>query len=158
PNTFNGPYGAVLRSTTARLSGPVINLPGGPLNLSAWFERREETIESGIFAQGINATTRETFYTFGPGRFQDVNAWYLEARAPLISRHNARPFARELELQVSVRRDAHESRSLPITGVSVPSRDGPFPEFDYTTARFDSSRHTFALRYAPLRDLALRAS
>ncbi len=163
PNAFSGPYDTVLKDATLRLSGPLIDLPGGPLRLAALVSRRETDIKE-AFYQYINTTNAtanlEPLYntSWYPRRSQDTDSYYLETRIPLISRNNASSLARELELQLSVRHDKYMTTGNPISSMAVASREGPFPSLTYTTGRFGSTDYTVAVRYAPLEDLTLRAS
>ncbi len=155
PNQFIGPFDTTLKDATLRLSGPVFDLSGGPLTLSTLVERREETLEDAIYQD--METTRDVYYLFYPQRSQDADSYYLEARAPLISSKNAQPWARALELQASVRHDKYETRA-PLTNsyylLSIDELPGP----DYSVNNVKSTDYTFAIRYAPLQDVAFRAS
>ncbi len=147
-----------LKDATLRASGPALALPGGALNLSMLLERREETLEDAIY-ESINSTSRLMTYSWYPSRSQEIDSFYLEARAPLISARNARPFLRDLELQASVRHDrytTHQQREG--TSFSVDSPDGPFMPLTYATNELRSSDYTVGFRYSPVEDLALRAS
>lgn len=157
PNAFDGPSDTILRDAMLRLSGPTFRMPGGPLVLSALFEYRKEVVEDS-FLQGINSTTRAPLIDFYPERSQEVRSYYLESRAPLISQSNALPGVRELELQVSLRRDEYETRSVPSGSIRIPSREGPFPSLDNATGEFDADKYTLGLRYMPIQDVVLRAS
>ncbi len=158
PNYFVGPMDTVLKDATLRLSGPVMRLPAGRLNLSFLAERREETIESG-FIQSVNSVTREPSYGFMPERWRNANSYYLEARLPLIASAWGFAFAQELELQASVRRDDYETVSSARSQYNgLPSKEGPFPLIVNSTSRFASTDYTLGLRFVPSRSLTVRAS
>ncbi len=156
PNSFIGPYDAILKDATLRLSGPVLDLPGGALSLSALIAHREEAIKDTITR--TLSSFRTTFYSFYPERTQDADSFYLEARAPLIPATHAAPWAHALGLQASVRHDEYTTRSDGSSGYPLAMADGPFPELNYTTNRLGSTDYTLGLRYMPFADVTLRAS
>jgi outer membrane receptor protein involved in Fe transport len=160
PNQFIGPYDSTLKNASLRFSGPLVRLPGGPLNLAAMVERREETMEDAYYKDILQAPTPDSveyFYFFYPERAQDAESYYLEARAPLISARNARPWAQALELQASVRHDSYETSS-PLTNAYFLFAPEPPTGIGYASNRVSSTDYTLAVRFAPLEDLMLRAS
>ncbi len=156
PAIVQGPFDTVLTDVTLRLSGPTFKLPGGPVNLSALVESRKQVMENGFFVDRPTRTT--TTYRLFAERPQETRSYYLEARAPLISVSNAMPGVQELELQVSLRRDEYTTHGTAPNFRSVPSLQGPFPEFARHTGEVASNDHTVGVRYMPFQDLALRAS
>jgi outer membrane receptor protein involved in Fe transport len=157
PNQFFGPYESILRDTTLRVSGPTLQLPGGALTLSALLEHRDEELEDAL-NQGINIFTGTPTYSFIPHRSQKVDSYHVEARAPLVSQRNSRRGVQELELQLSVRRDEYETMGTDTFSAFLESREDPLPEINYVTSKFASTDYSAGLRYAPVEDLALRAS
>src|SRR5690606_36171848 len=76
-----------------------------------------------------------------------------------ISPRNARPYAHELEFQVSVRHDRYGTRQQrEASSIAVDGPDGPFPPVTYATNKVRSTDYTLGLRWAPSPDIALRAS
>jgi len=158
PNQFSYPNETGLWSATARLAGPILSLPAGAMHLSFLAERRKEEI-TGMIYQSMNGATREWIYQYYPARHQEVDSVYLETRVPLFSAQNGLPGLRELELQASVRHDKYVTRGVQQNSSAVvPSPSGPYPDFVYGDSEFSSTDFTTALRYAPIKDLALRGS
>jgi outer membrane receptor protein involved in Fe transport len=152
------PTETTLDDVTARASGPLFDLPGGPLNVAMLVERRTETLEDTVFTS-VSAATRQPTYSFYPHRSQRVDSYYLETNAPLISARNELPFVHDLALQASVRHDEYETRQQNEgNGLAVPSLDGPFPPLTYLSRDLGSTDYTFGIKFAPLRDVTLRAS
>lgn len=136
---------STLKSATARVGGPVFNLPGGPVNATVQFEHRDL-----IVGQSVQ-------YNFGlvnqifPEKTQRVQSLYAELRAPIVSELNAIPGIQELELQLAGRRDEYTTRS----GQRRYSFAEPLLEQE---SSLSSTNPTIALRYVPFPSIALRAS
>jgi outer membrane receptor protein involved in Fe transport len=150
----NGETGDTLRTLSLRLSGPVMELPGGKLTATALLERRNETSHNSVSSSEIGDSS--SFY-WTPEAHRKVDAQYLELGAPVISPGNAVPFVNRLELMASVRHDAYRTD---YSGSSIPvdSASGPFEPQTPSTNSFGSTNHTLGFRYAPTRDFTLRAS
>lgn len=150
----NGGMGSTLKTLSLRLSGPVVELPGGNLTATALLERRSETGDDSVSTQDIGGTST---FSWTPEARRKVDAQYLELRAPVISPGNDVPFVNLLELMASVRHDRYRTE---FSGSSIPvdSATGPFPPQTPSLNSFGSASHTLGLRYAPTRDLTLRAS
>lgn len=153
PNFINGPARNVLKDATLRVSGPLWRLPAGPLTLVSSVERREEVAEDAF----------QRFLGFGfiilaPERSQNVTSYYLETRAPLIAAAQSVPGVRELELQASVRRDEYKTTSSDPSYLFPPTTEGPFDSYTRVSNEVAATKHTLALRYAPVEGVALRAS
>ncbi len=157
PNYGLGPFDTIHTDATLRLSGPVMELPGGAANLSVLVARRGENVESGFIHSYSNTTLAPTFRWYPP-RKQDTDSYALELRAPLISSRNAMPWAQALDLQVSIRRDEYTMWTYQGSTLPVPSKEGPFPDLDYFEAGLKSTDYSLGLRYLPLEDVMLRAS
>ncbi len=155
PNQFIGPADTVLKNAALRLSGPTVHLPGGPLSLSVLLERREEVGKEVIntFLSPNDLRTNRW-----PERSQEVDSYYIEARAPLISRENAMIFAQGLELQASMRRDRYITTGANVLASSVPLGTPLPPVSSPVSGEVASTDYTVGLRYAPMQDLTLRAS
>ena len=150
----NGEMGNTLRTLSLRLSGPVVELPGGKLTATALLERRNETSHNSVNASDFGGSSA-FFWT--PEAHRKVDAQYLELGAPVISPSNAVSFVNRLELMASVRHDAYRTE---YSGSSIPvdSASGPFEPQTPSANSFGSTSHTLGFRYAPTPDLTLRAS
>ncbi len=160
PNTIYGPNTSRLQDSFLRASGPVFDLPGGSAIVSTLLERRKEG--TGYLIQFNSGEGSPDYFSVLPPGHQRVESAYLEARLPLFSSLNGRPWLRELELQASIRHDRYAT-----TGVSGDSQfQGETLEeaieaasgVAYGTNRIRSTDYLLALRYKPVDDLTLRAS
>lgn len=130
---------------TVRTTGPLLQLPAGPITAALMVERQDGRIDD------IFETIRGTvFYT--PWRSQDVSSAYAEAKIPLVSKANARPGLAELELQLAGRYDKY---SIDSSNASITSPTTPV--IRATTAR-SSSNPTLGVKYRPASFVLLRAS
>ncbi|MGL6162171.1 TonB-dependent receptor [Microbulbifer sp.] len=161
----SGPNDTILKTGTLRLSGPLYELPGGALNLSALLERRMETMEASffrsadVFRQTEDNPSGITYY-YSPERELEVDSLYLEFNAPLIGERNSMRFARELSFQLSGRMDRQTTIGVAQEAIiertpepTVP--EGPLPYAENSTRSTDL---TAGFRFAPSEDVALRAS
>ncbi len=156
PNSIYGPADLFLENLGVRLSGPLFELPAGSVTLSSLVEQRTEEADD-TFQDTLNANAVGSA-TYYPGRSQDVNSYYLEARVPLFSAANALGLVRELELQASVRHDEYETASPSINSTTVASRMGPLPSVSYSDSQIEATKYTVGVRFAPMQGLVLRAS
>src|SRR5262249_54140269 len=125
---IDGPFDTILKDTTLRLSGPTITLPAGALNISALIEHREEKMQGGH----LYYRNGPVYYVY-PGKSQNADSFYLEANLPLVTRVNALPLLKQLEVQASVRHDRYETRSFRSTGaIEIPAPDAPYPTPNYS--------------------------
>jgi iron complex outermembrane recepter protein len=160
-----GPNDTVLKTGTLRLSGPLHELPGGALNLSALLERRMETMEAS-FQRTVSVDNRTEenpsgiTYAYSPERKLKVDSLYVELNGPLIGERNSMRFARELSFQLSGRSDRQTTTSVSQEAIvgrtpepTLP--EGPLPYQENTTTSTDL---TAGVRFAPSVDMALRAS
>lgn len=150
----SGDMGNTLKTLSLRLSGPVMELPGGKLTATTLLERRNETSDDSVNASDVGGAS--TFY-WTPEARRKVDAQYVELRAPVISARNNVPFVNLLELMASVRHDGYRTE-FSGSSIEVDSATGPFPPQTPSINSFGSTSHTLGLRYAPTRDLTLRAS
>jgi iron complex outermembrane receptor protein len=161
PNEHYGPSDTVLNDLTLRLAGPTVRLPAGPIMLSSLVEHRRQ-VAKGAYRRGLDngagASFGQPFYAYYYPRLQTVDSLYLEALVPLISATNAQPGVRQLELQLSARRDEYTTRSLPQSEVLRSSDTSAPSEPTYFTNKIASRGDTLGLRYSPAPDLILRAS
>jgi iron complex outermembrane recepter protein len=152
PDTFVGPFDAILTDLTARASGPLFHVPAGRVALTALAERREEITEQGFSEDPLSGLV------YHPERSRTVDSLYAEVRVPIASIDHQFPLVRELDLQASIRTDQYETHSTAGFGFSVPSRAGPLPTVTYDASTLESTDYTLGLRYVPIEDLTIRAS
>jgi outer membrane receptor protein involved in Fe transport len=155
PNIIQGPIDTVLNDIVLRVSGPLFDLPAGPVTVTGLLERRTEEVGKS-FSDLIFDTS--SFITYLPRRSQDVDSLYAEARIPVFGELNVMSLLRELEIQASVRRDEYRTVSVPTATLVVPSRDGPLPTVMFTSNTIEETDYTLGLRYSPLEGVAIRAS
>lgn len=156
PNTWSE-FESVQRDATIRLSGPLLNLPAGPVIFSGLAEVSNVTVESAI-EERTDSTTGAPFFRYFPQQEQEVRSAYGELRVPVFSSANRLPLLQELEVQASVRFDQYELRSVNSAAILVPSRDGPFPSLPITSQNESAEAYTAGLRYVPFDGLTIRAS
>ena len=142
--------------TTFRVGGPALQLPGGPVTISASAQARRDKIPDGF---NTSATANPTpSYTFSPESGVRAWAYYAEARVPVFGAQES-GWKRDLELQLSVRRDESTVRARTSgDSIIVPSLSGPFPTITYNERDFSATKMTVGLKYAPTKDVAVRAS
>ena len=148
----NGPYRTTSEILTGRVSGKLFDIGGGPVNLTTLAEYRNEK-----FARNSNTDSTNGFALVSFGRSQRVYSGYAELLVPVFSDRNGLPGLRELSLQLSVRHDDYRTNSVtPLSFVDF----GGTPEPDTTPTRNDvsSTDYTIAAKWAPIPELALRAS
>ncbi|WP_159105869.1 TonB-dependent receptor domain-containing protein [Ideonella sp. B508-1] len=150
----NGESGSTVKTLSLRLSGPVMDLPGGKLNATTLLEQRNETSDNSVSASQTSGVT--SFY-WSPPAHRKVDSEYLELRAPVISPSNNVSLVNRLELMASVRHDAYRTD---YEGYAIPvdSTTGPFPPQTASVNSFGSTNSTLGFRFAPAPDLMLRAS
>ena len=141
---------------TLRGSGPVWELPGGKVMLSTSAQYREEKILSAV---RTNATAAAFGYLWDPPVGLESRAYVAELRVPVFAETEAAGWRRGLEFQIAVRRDEATSSGLVATNsVAVPGPDGPFPAIPYVERDYAATKSTLGFKYAPAKDIALRAS
>jgi outer membrane receptor protein involved in Fe transport len=147
PASLPTPYYATFQDAVVRLSGPVLQLPGGPVMLSTMIEHSTLDIDEARQTSSAGVTT------VFPGRMQAVNSAYLEARLPLIGPANAKPGVRELELQLAGRWDEYT-----IDAVTGSYTAGSNTRLYRGEKQLSSVNPTIGLRYVPAPSWILRAS
>ena len=136
---------------TVRIAGPLWNLPAGPLSITALVNYRAE--KSLQFIQSLpNPIIPPTVI---PKRSQDTDSAYVELDIPLVAAKNPRFLLQSLDFQASARYDRYTS--VLASPTSYPSTVPP-ASISHVTNRFSSTEGTIAMRWSPLRDLAVRAS
>lgn len=146
PSQSLGPYGSTQNVMTMRAVGPVWQLPGGPITISALAERREDDF-------GDYTVTSGASQVYWPSQSQAVNSLYLEARVPLVSPANSVAGIRALELQLSGRYDRYRLNAA----TSSFNLGSPSP-IQYSTSTNSSANPTIGVSYKPIDDVQLRAS
>lgn len=159
PTFVAGPYRSEFENPTLRASGPLFQLGGGKASLTMVLQREATKIRPAM-NQVVDSLTRERSYVMFPGRSQRTDSGYAELVMPFVSRDNARPMLRELELRVAARHDRYLTESPPADASSMVAADPsePFPAYERLKTRFDSTNFTFAGRYSPVKGVMLRAS
>ena len=145
PYSISGSQSDKLRDFSARLAGPLIDLPGGKATLTLLAEDRRETVDSSI--EYLNLGGFELTLT-EPRVAQQVRSLYAEARLPLT---RSGGFLDRLELQLALRRD-WTRQTLPVGVTFQESDPTPFTKFNDTTL------YTAGARFFPVKEVMLRAS
>lgn len=166
--TKRNPSESTTETFSMRFAGPLpITLPGGRPSLNVLVERAEQWVgESRVY----QSSTDFSVVNFTPERTQDTNSAYAEIWAPVFGPENNIPFVHELGFGVSVRYDAYEANgayagtncfsvSRPLTAAEIatacPPANNPPVYQQATSSRTDP---TYSAKWAPVSDLALRAS
>jgi outer membrane receptor protein involved in Fe transport len=138
-----------LNDFNLRLGGPLLDLPGGPLTLTA----------AGEFFREINTGLRvQEFAPPGESALshtrRDVTSLFFEARAPLVPTDSAFAPLRGLELQLALRGDRYvlTAPGLPAAGSLTPSAATTVSNRGEIFAR------TFGAKVTPIPALTLRGS
>ena len=157
PNQASDPTDSIGTGGVLRVSGPVFRLPAGAVTLSGLLERRKSEADSTVTQNYIASLGGQSYYFF-PSRSTTTDSYYLEAYVPVVSSLNALPWVRSLELQASIRRDDNETHSVLNSAIEIDDPDEVPADIEYTDSSVAATGYTLGLRFAPLRDLALRAS
>jgi outer membrane receptor protein involved in Fe transport len=153
---LEGPYRATLGDASLRLGGPVFRLPGGETALTLLIESRDEHRGE---SYEVFPVSNGTF--FFPRRSQSVESAYAELRLPIFSSANNIPLLETLEVQLSARHDRYTSHGVTgsISWLGTPQTPpSPFPTIVRATNKVHSTDYTAAVKWNPIRDLALRGS
>ncbi len=152
-----GPSKGTASNSAARASGPLFELPAGPVNMSTLAERRKD----------VAAYVAQCDVSFGgcyivAPQSQTVLSGYAETLIPLFSDLNSRPLLRELELQLSVRHDNYKtigaSNNIQPFGATLEEALEAAKDAVFGLNKVHSTDYLVGLRYKPVRDLTLRAS
>lgn len=139
------PASTVSKGAALRAAGPLFNLPAGPMGLSALVEIREEAISEGTRSSSVSFP-----YIWAPDRSQLNYSEYLETKLPIFGAANRKFLLEELELQFAVRHDNYTTDgATTVIGTGTTVRG---------TNRVSSTDPTVALRWVPVKDVAVRAS
>ena len=162
PNSIIGPRDSLLKNFAIRASGPVFNLPAGPINVSALIETRDEELEEYYFDSYdfFSGIPGRLVTDYVPSRDQSTDSAYLEVLIPISSRANSIPFVQALDFQISGRYDDYSTESPAAFEEFRVDARGELPDDPIETNlnEFDSFDYTLGLRYEMSDDLLLRAS
>ncbi|MEL1263057.1 TonB-dependent receptor [Pseudoxanthomonas putridarboris] len=156
PNQTQTPSDNVGKGAVLRLSGPVAQLPAGPLVLSTSLEHRED--EAKGMVQSILQQDDVTRYYFYPSRSTSTDSFYLESSIPLVSDINALRWVKLFELQTSMRREKSGSRSVEASAIEIGGPSDRPESVEYTSSDTTATGYTAGFRFAPSQDVMLRAS
>lgn len=139
---------------TLRFGGPVLSVPAGKATINALIERRRDEIGETL----VSTTFRgpPTYQWTAPQSAENTAA-YIEARLPIFSKSNARPFLQSLDLMTALRHDEYNYHVVGFP-VAVGSPDGPFPAPAYADPEFNANSYTIGMAWSPVEDLRFRAS
>ena len=152
-----GPSDIVLSNISARVSGPIFELPGGSVMMSGLLERRETEAKDSFLDRRDSSGNSITL--FNAAREQNANSIYLETVVPFVGKLNAKPGIETLELQFAARYDDYTTTTIsPFTTTILSSRDDPTPDLPTQEVEASSTDFTIGLRYSPKSDVLLRAS
>jgi outer membrane receptor protein involved in Fe transport len=155
---ISGAFRAERESAVLRVSGPLFQLPGGPLRVAGLLERREQFNGDAIQATYPLGGGAPVFTYYGKAGSM-TESGYAELNAPLVSSANARPGLLALDLRASYRYDTTDTRAINNDNfVPVPSPDGPFPDLPYQTNSVTGNQYTLGFRYTPVQNVTLRLS
>jgi iron complex outermembrane recepter protein len=138
------PFDSVLYDGTVRVSGPVYQLPGGPVKVSASSEYRREVYPESYF----NNMNRLVTY---PKRSQEIVSGYIETYIPVVGEANRRAFIHELGVQLALRHDDYLIRGNNI-------RSDPTVPLVSVDTENRSTNPTIAVKYSPAEGIFARAS
>ena len=132
-----------------RIAGPLLQLPGGAMNVTLLGERRREHAPVGTFTFAGDTFSFE--FPF-PLRTQTVTSGYAELRAPVLSRETRLLPLRGLELQLAARYDRVATLFPEDASPAFPSNDR-LTRITHAGATFTAGAKLF-----PWRGLMLRGS
>ncbi|MEJ0038619.1 MAG: TonB-dependent receptor [Gammaproteobacteria bacterium] len=158
PQSYAGD--STLNDVSLRASGEIGSAPGGAITLTVGLGHRKEGNGDARAVQDYPLTPENRIDAVYFGRSQSTESLYLEALLPLVSARNQVSAVRELDLQVAGRSErytvyngtAYEYFSPISSQASNP------PKGVRETVRYSSTNPTVGLKYAPVRDIAFRAS
>lgn len=157
--TFSG--GGGTNDVAIRGSGPLWSLPAGDPLLTFGLEHRNEGYDNGANALTVTDAAGNVLpgstANISLAKNQTTKSVYLELQVPLISEKNARWWARELNLQLSGRREdfAVETGTATLALLPVPATP---PVILANTAKYVSTNPTVGFSYKPVRDVMYRMS
>ena len=137
-----------LHDFSLRLSGPVLDLPGGPLTMTLQAESRREH-NPGLTETVLGVPTNAA----AQPQTQNIASGYIEARAPLVAKDARLVPLRGLELQLAVRGDRYR-----LSGPVINEQTGNQPTGMLITGEYKTLAFTLGGRVQPIRDILLRAS
>jgi len=173
-------YGSssTLESIALRATGAIFELPWGSPTIALGFEHRREGYPTSTLNDNYQTSTTADTYTTFFGQSQSTDSLYAETNIPLISKTNAIPGVRSLDLQFADRIERYSVNTgttseyvWPDFGSSYaygytgayhcftpaidPACQDPLPA---STSHYQSNNSTIGFRYRPLEAVTLRAS
>jgi outer membrane receptor protein involved in Fe transport len=145
------PADSIMRDVSFRVAGLMPwGLPGGQPTATALLERRKDSLDD------YRTQSSETSIDVAYARSQTVNSAYLETGLPFVSARNDITGLHSLNLTLSARWDDYslQGANNVFYNPSTPPTAAPVHRED----KFSSLDYTAALKYEPLRGLALRGS
>jgi outer membrane receptor protein involved in Fe transport len=150
-NTFLGPYRNRQNIFSARLAGTVGRINDNRINVSSLLEYRKELV--------LDSKSEGPFGTVAyPSKSQSIRTAYSEIRIPIFAPANDVPLLDEMELQGSIRYDVYKTTFASPDSYFLLSPDAPVGEFTYSDKYTEALSYTVAGKWAPVHDLAFRAS
>jgi iron complex outermembrane receptor protein len=148
--TVYSPTHSIGNNIAVRAAGPLFVLPGGPVETTVVVEGRREK-------QAESAQVSPDFFTGAPVEFrvsaqaERIISTYVEARLPIVSKQNALPWLKLVEMQVAGRYERYwQTGSVILTGANLP--------LERPANSFDSADPTIGFMIAPLDSLKFRFS
>jgi iron complex outermembrane recepter protein len=141
-----------LQLAAFRLNGPVGHAPGGPLEVSAGIEHREELAAP---SESVAFSSMGKMREIVGERMQRVGSVYADLIVPVVTDINQRRGARLLELQLAAHADSYSTVGA---GSAVQVDEEPAPVFARHVNRGRSIDSTFAFGYKPIPSIQMRAS
>lgn len=142
------PVKSIARVPSLRLSGPIWSLPGGDVSLSMLLERNDLYYgQGGQLAPNVG--------TIFPPRWQTTDSVYAEFNIPIVGAANARPWVKELDLQIAARHDRFDATNASHVSWYLGS---PIPPFQYINNKVNETSPLIAFRYRPNDRIMLRGS
>jgi len=152
--SLDGPSSVYTSNPTLRFSGPLWQLPAGPVSASLLLEQQDVRFSARV-SRNFPGAANETHILF-PARSQEVRSSYAELSIPLVGPANASAAVRLLDIQLAMRHDRHDI--LAGNSITWLPAQGAAPDPVITRNSDKRSTGLVGLRYAPLSGLMLRAS
>lgn len=185
PSVVSRPARSRFDNPSLRLSGPVVELPGGSAVITAAIQREATAYDRSVLEQ-TDGTATGRIYLIARERKQATTSQYGELVLPLVSPRNDIPFIRELELRGAIRYDSYRTEA-PTPGTSIidlmsggqlltlinadgrsdgrigavvisSNPDVVIPDEDPVVSKFHNTSFTLAGRYSPFDGVMFRAS
>lgn len=156
PNLTQTPADTIATGAVLRVSGPALKLPAGSLTLSGALEHRRSKADEVITYSAVSFSG--SGYGYYPDRETTTDSMYLEAFVPIVSAANDKPWLKMLDLQLSVRRDRSDTRSVLNGSTDIDGPNDRPVSIEYTESGVTATGYTLGFRVAPTNDVILRSS